>query len=106
MTETNSQSYASPVSFTRATPWLWSIVSDRESWWGATLAVVLVIPATAILWAALTVYYVLAFSVFLVPFIVWRLWRRNERRQDSYRAEQNAQWAAWMAAQNRQNGGA
>jgi hypothetical protein len=95
----NQRSYASPISFTRATPFLWSIVSDRQSTWGKTLAVVLCVPATALLWVGLTLYYALMFTVFALPFTVWRLWRRNERRSDLYRAEQHAQWAAYHAAQ-------
>jgi hypothetical protein len=104
MNETK-QSYASPISFTRATPFLWSIVSDRSSWWGATLAILLVIPATALLWAGLLVYYLLMFTVFAVPFVVWRLMRRSDRKHreliNAMAYQNRAQWDEW----NRQNGG-
>ena len=109
MTENQPTSYASPISFTRATPFVYSIVSERQTVWGTCLAWVVAIPALLILWVLLTVYYLLAFSLFLVPFLVWRLWRRNERRKDQYHADMmNAQsraaWDAWNA-QQRQNGG-
>jgi hypothetical protein len=78
MSETKS--YSSPVSYTRATPALYSLVSARKSWWGITLAWVLFVPVVAVLWALLACYYALALTVGFVPFVVWRLMRRSDRK--------------------------